>query len=608
MLSQIKTEPPFCLNSASQPQRVAPWLAKPLENFLCFPHLNRLYSYVSQAETPQTFLEASLHLLNIRVQVTPDDQARIPAAGPVVVVANHPFGAIEGMILAHVLFQRRADVKVLANYLLAQVPHAQEFCIFVDPFDASGSAQANIRGLKQALTWLKQGHMLVVFPAGEVSHLNLRQGQVLDPVWNDNVARLIRRAKAGALPAYIHGNNGLFFHLAGLVHPRLRTVLLPRELLNKQNRTVEVRFGNSVSARQGQVYSNESELTAYLRQRTYALAGRPSTRVESGRGPQLRFPLPSKPQNFAPIIPAQSKSMLQTEIDSLPTAQLLAESNDLAVYYAQASQIPNLLTEIGRLREIAFRDTGEGTGRALDLDDFDTYYLHLLIWSRTQREVVGAYRLGLTDMILKSHGLKGLYTNTLFHYSLQFLAQISPAIELGRSFVRPEYQREYAPLLMLWRGLGQFVMRHPKYHIFFGPVSISNAYTGMSRELLVQFLRMQYHLPELAPLIKAKNPPRRRKIAPWKTDELSRLIRDLDELSTVIQDIETDQKGVPILLKQYLKFGARVLAFNVDPDFANVIDALVLVDLAQTDPKILRRYVDKEQVDTFLTYHRPVGG
>jgi putative hemolysin len=525
----------------------------------------------------------------------------------VVVVANHPFGAIEGMILAHVLFQGRADVKVLANYLLAQVPHAQEFCIFVDPFDTPGSAQANISGLKQALTWLKQGHVLVVFPAGEVSHLNLRQGQVLDPAWNDNVARLIRRSEAAVLPAYIHGSNGLFFHLAGLVHPRLRTVLLPRELLNKRDRQVEVRFGSAISARQGLAYPTDSELTAYLRQRTYALASRPTARVEPGRLPQLRFPLPGKPQNFAPIIPAPPWAVLQAEIDCLPPSHLLAQSNDLAVYYAQAAQIPNLLTEIGRLREIAFRGTGEGTGRALDLDDFDTYYLHLLIWNRTRREVVGAYRLGLTDMVLKSHGLKGLYTNTLFHYSHQFMAQISPAIELGRSFVRPEYQREYAPLLMLWRGLGQFVMRHPKYHIFFGPVSISNAYTGMSRELLVRFLRMQYHLPELAPLIKAKNPPRRRNLAPWKADELSRLIRDLDELSTVIQDIETDQKGMPILLKQYLKFGARVLAFNVDPDFANVIDALVLVDLAQTDPKILRRYVEKEQVETFLAYHRPVG-
>jgi putative hemolysin len=547
-------------------------------------------------------------LLDTQVGVSLDDQARIPATGPVVVVANHPFGAIEGMILAHVLFQRRADVKVLANYLLAQVPQAQEFCIFVDPFDRPHSAQANIRGLKEALTWLKQGHMLVVFPAGEVSHLNLRQGQVVDPAWNDNVARLIRRSEAAVLPAYIHGSNGLFFHLAGLVHPLLRTVLLPRELLNKRDRTVEVRFGSSISVRQWQAYPTDSELTAYLRQRTYTLASRPSTLVEPSRLPQLRFPLPSKPQNFAPISLAQPGAVLQAEIDHLPTSQLLAESNDLAVYYAQAAQIPNLLIEIGRLREISFRDAGEGAGKALDLDVFDIYYLHLLIWNRARQEIVGAYRLGLTDVILKSHGLKGLYTNTLFRYSHQFIAQISPAIELGRSFVRPEYQREYAPLLMLWRGLGQFVMRHPKYHVFFGPVSISNAYTGMSRELLVEFLRMQYHLPELAPLIKAKNPPRRAGRAVCKPDELSRMIRDLDELSTVIQDIETDQKGVPILLKQYLKFGAKVLAFNVDPEFSNVIDVLVLVNLAQTNPKVLRRYIEKEQVETFLAYHRPIGG
>lgn len=607
MLSQVKAEPPFRINSANQPKRLAPWLAKPLENFLCFPRLNALYSYVSHADTPQTFLDASLRLLNIQVNVTQDDQARIPATGPAVVVANHPFGVIEGMILAHVLFGRRPDVKVLANYLLAQVPQTQGFCIFVDPFDTPHSAQANIQGIKAALTWLKQGHMLVLFPAGEVSHFDLRYRQVVDPVWNDNVARLVRRSQAAVLPAYIHGRNGLFFHLAGLVHPRLRTVLLPRELLNKRDRTVEVRFGSAISARQWQAYPTDGELMAYLRQRTYTLASRPSNSVEPGRSSPLRFPRLSKPHRFVPIIPAQSQAVLQAEINHLPAPHLLAESNELAVYYASAAQIPNLLTEIGRLREIAFRGTGEGTGKALDLDGFDAYYLHLLIWNRAAQEIVGAYRLGLTDVILKTYGLKGLYTNTLFHYSLQFIAQISPAIELGRSFVRSEYQREYAPLLMLWRGLGQFVMRHPKYKIFFGPVSISNTYTSMSRELLVQFLRMQYHLPELAPLIKAKNPPRRRMLSPCQADELSRMIRDLDELSAVIQDIEIDQKGVPILLKQYLKFGARVLAFNVDPEFSNVIDALALVDLAQTDPKILRRYVEKEQVETFLAYHRPVG-
>jgi putative hemolysin len=298
------------------------------------------------------------------------------------------------------------------------------------------------------------------------------------------------------LPAYICGRNGLFFHLAGLVHPRLRTALLPRELLNKHGHTVEVRFGNLLSPRHLQAFSGDSELTAYLRQRTYTLASRPSTLAQRSRLPRLPLSVPGKTQTFKPIIPALPPTVLQAEVDGLPTSHLLSESNDLAVYYAKAAQIPQLLTEIGRLREVAFRGTGEGTGQALDLDGFDPYYLHLFIWNRATQELVGAYRLGLTDLILKLYGLKGLYTSTLFHYSAEFIAHISPAIELGRSFVRPEYQREYAPLLMLWRGIGQLVMRHPRYKYIFGPVSISNAYTTMSRELLVTFLRMHYPQPE----------------------------------------------------------------------------------------------------------------
>jgi putative hemolysin len=607
VFSQVNAEPPFRINSANQPPRLSPWLARPLEDLLCFPHLNRLYRHVSHTSNPQDFLEASLRLLNVHIQVALEDRAKIPASGPLVVVANHPFGVIEGMILAHVLYGVRAEVKVMTNYLLAQVPQTQGMCIFVDPFDAPQSAQANIRGLKEALTCLRQGQVLIIFPAGEVSHLDLRTGLVTDPAWNENVARLIRRSGVAVLPAYIHGSNGMFFHLAGLVHPRLRTVLLPRELLNKQNRAVEVRFGSPLSARHLQSFPTDAELIAYLRQRTYALASRETASVKPLQPPQFRLPRPSKVRIFAPIIPAQPRAELQSEIDRLSPAHFLTESNDLAVYYAGSAQIPRLLTEIGRLREIAFRGTGEGTGKALDLDDFDAYYLHLFIWNRAAQEIVGAYRLGLTDVILKSRGLRGLYTSTLFHYPAEFIAQISPAIELGRSFVRPEYQREYAPLLMLWRGLGQFVMRHPRYKIFFGPVSISNTYSSMSRELLVMFLQMQYRLPELASLIKPRNPPRRRLLTPQKPDQLSRVIRDLDDLSSVLQDIESDQKGVPILLKQYLKFGARVLAFNVDPDFANVIDALVLVDLTETDPKVLRRYVEKEQLAPFLAYHRPVG-
>ncbi|HMQ52926.1 MAG TPA: GNAT family N-acyltransferase [Anaerolineae bacterium] len=599
MLSGTPSDAPFKFNTVDHPRRLPLWLAKPLENLLLLSRLNQLYQDVSHTRTPQEFLAESLRVLDVQVRVASADRAKIPAAGPVVVVANHPFGLIEGMMLAHVLYGVRADVRVLTNYLLAEIQQVREMCIFVDPFDTPQSSRANLYGLKTALSILKQGQMLVVFPAGEVSHLKVRSWQILDPTWSEHVARLIRRSEATVLPAYFAGSNGLTFQLAGLMHPRLRTALLPRELLSKQHRPVELRFGTPLPPRQWQSFSSDRELIDYLRQRTYALTSRPVEPTRPKARPGLKIG-----RKLAPIGEAQPKIRLQAEIEALPGSHLLAESKELVVYYAEGHQIPALLTELGRLREIAFRGTGEGTGRALDLDRFDRSYLHLWIWHRERQEVVGAYRLGLTDQILQREGLKGLYTRTLFNYSARFIDRINPAIELGRSFVRPEYQRDYASLLMLWRGIGQFVMRQPKYKILFGPVSISSTYTTMSQALLVNFLRTQYPLPELAPLIRPKNPPRHRRREAWQPARLSQMLGNVEDLSAVIQDIEADQKGVPILLRHYLKLGARVLAFNVDPHFSNVLDALVLVDLTRTDPKVMARYVEKAQVADFLAYHQ----
>lgn len=602
MLTPTNFERPFCINVPHHPNRMAPWLASSLENLLCFSELNRLYQEVRQEATPQGFLAASLRLLKLQVKVASEDLARIPATGPVVVVANHPFGAIEGMVLAHVLLNVRPDVKFMANYLLGQIPQVRDLCIFVDPFATPRAMQSNIRGLKQALNVLAQGQLLVIFPAGEVSHIDLRTRQIIDPPWNENVARLIRRTKVPVLPAYFHGQNGAGFQLAGIVHPNLRTALLPRELLNKRNRTVEVRLGSLLPTQHLATFAVDSDLIAYLRQRTYVLASRRS--VNTQPRPRLPLPLPTKPASATPIIAPLPQTLLQSELDQLPLDQMLGQMNELMVYQASAAQIPQLLTEIGRLREISFRATGEGTGKALDLDDFDQHYLHLFVWNQTKQEVVGAYRLGLTDQIMRQQGLKGLYTNSLFHYAPSFIQKIGAAIELGRSFVRPEYQRAYAPLLMLWRGIGQFVMRNPAYKLLFGPVSISNSYTTMSRELLVTFLRTHYHQGDLAALVRPRNPFPRHRMTALNPAELSRMLDDIDDLSGVIQDIEADRKGVPILVKQYLKMGASVLAFNVDPHFSNALDALVLADMTQTEPRVLLRYVDKAQLDAFLAYHQ----
>jgi putative hemolysin len=295
--------------------------------------------------------------------------------------------------------------------------------------------------------------------------------------------------------------------------------------------------------------------------------------------------------------------LLNQEVNNLPASQTLVHSGKLTVCYARAAQIPHLLEEIGRLREVTFRKVHEGTGKAFDLDRFDAHYLHLFLWNHEKQEAVGAYRLGGTDQIMASLGSQGLYTTTLFDFEAHFLKEIYPALELGRSFIREEYQKNYTALLLLWKGIGQFVVRNPQYQILFGPVSISNAYNEFSQGLLATWLSMHNFLPELAQFIRPKNPFQ---VKENRNRDLRLALagtREVEEISALIADVDPKQKGMPILLKQYLKLGGKLLGFNRDPHFNNVLDGLILVDLLQTPHQVLQRYMGKEGLADFLQYH-----
>jgi putative hemolysin len=289
---------------------------------------------------------------------------------------------------------------------------------------------------------------------------------------------------------------------------------------------------------------------------------------------------------------------MAAEVANIPRSQILVETDEFFTVLAKAAEIPNVLHEIGRLREVTFRQIGEGTGKAIDLDRFDEYYWHLFVWNRTTNQVIGAYRLGPSDEIVERIGVHGLYTRQLFAWQTPFFERISPALELGRSFVRPEYQRTYTPLLLLWRGIGQFLVRHPRYKMLFGPVSISTDYSSTSRQLMVKFLSAYHQSPELAPLVRARNPFRTRPLR--IAEQLVRTtVWDIEELSALVGDIEVDRKGVPVLLRQYLKLGGELVAFNVDQNFADALDGLIVVDLGKTDPRVLERYMGKEGAAAF---------
>jgi putative hemolysin len=544
-------------------------------------------------------LRTLLDEMQVAIQVDATDVSRIPAKGPVVVVANHPFGILDGAVVSVLLSRVRSDVKVMTNSVLSGIPELQQSCIFVDPFGTPESVQNNRNALRQAMAWLRDGGMLAVFPAGEVSHWRLPENEIADPEWNHTAARLIRRFSATALPIFFCGRNSVPFHLMGMIHPRLRTVFLLQEFLQQEGKIVRVRVCNPIPSEAIANLPDDHEATEYLRWRTYLLAQRGRTSMQVPNG--LRPILPRKPQQ-AINEGAPQKTQI-AEIEALPEDRRLAENAEFCVYAAQSQEIPQVLQEIGRLREITFREVGEGTGKSTDLDRFDLYYWHLLLWSKTRREIAGAYRAANSEEVIRGHGIRGLYTSTLFRYDEALFRGMGPALELGRSFVTPGYQRQYAPLLMLWKGIARFVAARPETPMLFGAVSISNEYNRASRELIVRFFASRNQSNELAHLVQPRNPFRPAWLRRYDCPAMCQALRDLDDLAESIADIEVDGKGLPILLKQYAKVGGKMLGFNVDRKFSNALDGLVMVDLRQTEPTVLERYMGREGLTRFSKYH-----
>jgi putative hemolysin len=555
---------------------------------LASPGLARLARLREEARTladPFALAARALEALEVTIERVPSAEQHIPAAGAVVVVANHPFGGLDGLAAIATVGMRRRDLRILANPQLAALEGIGSLVIPVDPFGGVRARRANGRALREALRWLAGGGALLLFPAGEVSSLDLRTLAVTDRPWSPTAARLVRLSGATVVPMHFAGANGTLFQLAGLVHPRLRTLLLPQELGNKIGARIAVRIGEPIASTKVAALGDDEALAAHLRLATYLL-GRAST---AQRDAATRF--------LEPLIEPVDAAVIDREIASLPAESLLVDAGGMRVYCAAACSLPATLRELGRLRELTFRAVGEGSGRSADLDAFDEHYEHLFIWNVERREIVGAYRLGRTDLIARRLGRRGLYTFTLFEYPELFLKLLGPALELGRSFVRAEYQKSFAPLLLLWRGIGEYVGRHPHCPRLLGAVSISNDYCALSRELLVSFLRARNFDPLAAAMVRARRPLRAQL-------SLRSLVGaydppDLEALSTLVAGLEPDGKGAPVLLRQYLKLGGRMLGFNIDPDFGNSLDCLVLVDLRRTQPRLLQRYMSAEAWQRF---------
>ena len=574
---------------------VAAPLESALERWVLPEDLLDTVRHAEQSGHGAPFARRLLERLEIRFTVAPQDLARVPGKGPAVIVANHPHGIVEGLILAVLLESVRPDYKLVANSLLSKIGAMDRHTILVNSFRTASAGIQNRTPLRNCIRWLAGGGLLAFFPAGEVAHLSWIEHSVAEPAWNTAAARMALHARAAMIPVFFDGSNSLPFHLAGTLHPGLRTIGLPREFLKMRGKTVQVRIGSPVSCDLLSQYRTAASATEYLRSRTLFLANRPWTAA--------LHPQPRTPSRQAPAgRPCGSPRLLAAEVAALPPGAELVRSDEFSVFIAGAAEIPHLLTEIGRCREEAFRKVGEGTGRETDPDWFDQHYSHLFLWSNKDARLAGAYRMALTRDVLAGFGIRGLYTNTLFHYKPQFFERVGPALELGRSFVCPAYQRSYSPLLLLWKGIARFVRQHPEAAVLFGAVSISREYQAASRGLIASYLSDRV-VRELAPLVRPRRKWREPAADATTVRRLARVAASLEDISLPISDIEQDGKGVPLLIRQYLKAGGKLIAFNVDPSFSDAVDALILTDLRTTPLPVLERCMGRPEAKAFLQFH-----
>ena len=553
--------------------------------------LDRMYKKITEHDLHQ-FIKRALSDLGISYVLSENDLKQIPSQGALVITANHPYGGIEGLIIADILLSVRPDIKIMANQLLARISELKRIFIFVDPFDRPGiSHKRNIAPLRESLKHLKAGGALGIFPAGEVAHFSLSHMQVREGIWAPNIAKLIRSSEATVLPVYFSGTNRPLFHAVGMIHPMLRTAMLPRELYNKSNKQIEVRIGTAIQAKQIAALGSDTEVMMNLRSRSLLMKHRDSNQRKIF---QFKY---GQEKKQVPIIDAVPAGKLSQEISGLSKESMLYQSEEYAVYHARINEASLVMEEISRLREKTFRSVAEGTGKCCDLDSFDQYYTQLFVWNNKKEEIVGAYRLVKTDEVIRKQGYNGLYSNSLFNYDPGFFNKIGPALELGRSFVRQEYQKDFSPLFLLWKGIGAYVLKYPQYKTLFGLVSISNEYKAQSRQMMAAYFESRQAYDPLKQLVSPKNSLKINHLIK-KFAESS--LKDEADLSRIIHDIDPG-RTIPPLLRQYLKMGGRILGFNVDSHFSNTLDGLIVVDLTKTELKHLVRYMGPGGAQRFIS-------
>ena len=566
------------------------YFAKILMHLLSFHKINDLYANVSQKHGIES-IDAIIKYLDISLEYDENDLKKLPADGSFITVSNHPFGGIDGLLLVKLISLVRSDHKVIANFLLKKVEPISEFVFSVNPFEDMPEEGSSIIGLKTAFEHLHNGGVLSLFPAGEVS-TNHASSLITDREWLVSAIRFIKKSRIPIVPVYFHGTNSPLFHLLGKIHPSFRTAKLPSELINKRGKTIRVRIGNPITVREQDDFTDIHQFGRYLRSKTYCLDS--GTEVKHF----FDYSLKGKPRPDE-IIQPLPQILIEKEIAWLKKEGLLFRMKNYEVYCASSTSIPIILRELGRLREITFREVGEGTNRSADIDEFDLYYHQLIIWDSEAKTIVGGYRIGLGAEILAQFGVSGFYSHSLFKMKKGFHGILQQSVELGRSFIVNDYQRKTLPLFLLWKGILYFLLKNPEYRYLIGPVSISNTYSEISKELIIRHIMANYYDYGKAALVR----PRKRFKVKTKdvhlNDAMKHLTPQLSSLDKFIGDVDRNNNGLPVLLKKYLGLNAKIVAFNIDPKFNDCVDGMILLDIFDI-PKATIELLSKEIDDLSL--------
>jgi putative hemolysin len=521
------------------------------------------------------FIDALLSRLNVSIQLNQKGLEAIPSSGPLVIVCNHPFGAMDGVSILKMLKDVRPDVKVMANFLLKEIKPIEDFFLDVNPFE-NVSSKSSITGIKKSLQHIQEGGCLVIFPAGEVSSYQMDAKAVVDGKWSQSVFKLIQKTDATIVPVFYDGRNSNLFLFLSWIHPYLRTMALPSEMLKKKNSNISAVIGKPIPPADWKVIQDTAQLNRFIRAKVYALG----SNLEVSRSYFQWKEILRWKKNPQAIANAINQSLLIQEVDSIEESKMF-DHLDFSCYVVKANQIPNLLKEIGRCRELTYREVGEGTMKALDLDEYDLYYYHLILWNNKDQQLVGAYRLGLGSEIIQYYGKRGLYSHSLFKLKKEFIPILSRSVEMGRSFVVPQYQRGRWPLFLLWKGIVMFIQHFKEAEYIIGSVSISDDYRNISKDIMVHFLNEKFKDEPFKKWVIPRNPLKQKQIHVNSSDLLIPINSEIKKLDQLINDIEPMGKNVPVLIKKYLAQNAKILAFNRDPNFNNAIDAFMILRIEE---------------------------